>query len=123
MQKHAPTIKCHQHVASHNADDGATGEDLYALFLRFAVISTHFRFTCEEKPHNDVTYLHLLPLPYHLLQLTGFSHIHFQAWLLPQTLLRQVRVWVQMIPHMQFPWRTKVQIDLSALTSRYSYNK
>ena len=44
VQKHAPTIKCHQHVASHNADDGATGEDLCALFLRFAFISTHFHF-------------------------------------------------------------------------------
>ena len=97
-QKHAPTIKCHQHVASHNADDGATGEDLYALFLRFAVISTNFRFTCEEKPRNDATYLHLLPLPYHLLQLTGFSHIRFQAGLFPQTLLCQVRVWDQMTP-------------------------
>jgi len=76
-------------------------------FSDFAVISTNFRFTCEEKPRNDVTYIHLLPLPYHLLQLTGFSHIHFQAWLFPQTLLRQVRVWDrvwdQMASHMHFP--------------------
>jgi len=72
VQKHASTIKCHQHVASHYADDGATGEDLYALFLRFRRHQHKLRFTCEEKPRNDVTYIHLLPLPYHLLQLTGF---------------------------------------------------
>lgn len=105
MQKHAPTIKCHQHVASHNADDGATGEDLYALFLRFAVISAHFRFTCEEKPHNDVTYLHLLPLPY-IIPLTATNRLQphsLPGMVIPQTLLHQVRVWDQMTPHMQFP--------------------